>query len=133
LKDFKINNVYDKLVYIMKIELDTDNYKRFNRTKEYYSILEKYKDDENVVETYKQQIYPYTINDFYYPISKMLYIKFLVTEKDIAFLDESVKDSYDFKFVKTIKKNNIKSSAFVSINCEKFLPNFFWSKKACGI
>jgi hypothetical protein len=92
------------------------------RTKECKELIEKYKDDSSVVSTFKQRQYPYSKKDF---------SDWIVTEKDIEFLNDLSQESYQWILVKSINSNGIRTNCFYSKSISQYLPNFDFSNVAC--
>jgi hypothetical protein len=101
--------------------LFADSYRRFCKTKEYVKLLEKFKDDQEVVITTRHKTFPYSNQDF---------CQFIITEKDIGLLDELSEDSLDYKLCYSTNKNGMKANAYYSTSVSKYLPLFKWSEGA---
>jgi hypothetical protein len=121
---FEIKEVYLKIYFeVVKIiinEIKYDNFPRFVNSKEFEILFEKYKNDKNVIGSYKQKNFPYSEVDFQ---------THMVTEKDIEFLLEIFKETMDMKLVYQIKEK--KANGFVSVcNLETIMPNLEFSKNS---
>jgi uncharacterized protein YerC len=116
------NDFYNKTVKSIKIELINDSFPRFTRWESCKEALVKYISNEDIVIHKKQLQYPYSDMDFQ---------KWIVTEKDISFLDEVTRDSYIWSLSGTMKKKNITANYFYLSNLEKMLPGYHFSKTLC--
>ncbi len=86
---------YDELFESIKKEILKKEYSEFKRTKICKFLIQKYKDEGNIVKTKKQQQFNYSNIDFVIDI---------VSEKDIRFLRSLEEDTFIWKIIKKKKK-----------------------------
>jgi hypothetical protein len=93
-------------------------------TIQYEEVLKKYHQDNNFVLSVYQKSFPYSKKDFAINI---------ITDKDMALLDELYynNSSYSFKISYSFKDKFIKATAYYSTSIIKILPDFDIGKN-CG-
>jgi hypothetical protein len=69
----------------------------------------------------------YTLQQKTFPYSKKDFSCWIVTDKDICFLNEVLKDSWNFVLGNRYKDTFINSTAYYSLEIDQYLPNFNWS------
>jgi hypothetical protein len=114
-----IEQLYEKVIFIVKSDFLNDSFPRFIRTKTCFELLYKLQNDDKVLIDYVQKQFPYSEEDFQY---------YMVTEKDIQFLKYLSNESYDFKLIKSIKEYQY--NIYLSLNLIKYLPNLKLAKNA---
>jgi hypothetical protein len=122
-KDVNLEDVikgFDQIEKNIKMELESDSFKRFLRTKEANNLLKKYEKDETISKSMKQKFFPYSSKDFE--------SSWIITEKDVQLLNTLLTDSFDYKISFIDLKT--KKTGFYSYELEKFLPNYKEAKNS---
>jgi hypothetical protein len=115
----EMKNEIEKLIEISKRELESDPFPRFLRTEEGMKLFDKNLYNEEIVGCFLQKQFPYTEKDFQ---------NYYITDKDIEFLDQMLKESNSWELV--YSNNEWQANGYISVDCDTFLPNLSFAKMA---
>jgi hypothetical protein len=118
-KNGDLEKYFEQLVFILKKELEYDNFMRFIKSKDCEKLIELNKTDDKIVFSEKIKKFPYSNLDFH---------TYFITEKDIEFMDHISKDNFDLKLV--YKNEKTRTNAFISTEISDFLPNISFGERA---
>jgi len=118
-----INDIFDDIFKIVKKELFFDKFTSFVRTEECINLIKKHYKNENLVVSRKKKDYEYTNLDF---------ITQVITYKDMEMIDETSKDSFDWKKTEYLKKDEYIGIGYYSPNVEDFFFSII-KKHSCAL